>query len=232
MLQCTEQFTKNQYEEYIQNASLVVSSRLHCILPCAAAGIPTILTLKAKSFRYNWLENIMPIYTPETYNSINWNPRPLDFEKEKSTLLAHAASRVWAEYHRLTSRKRISEWYMNDLEDYSFESTRNAIAYMKRNWTSDSTGFYILWGVTQTADLLQDYIQENYPNMKLKGIIDMFHKQQWRGMSTVSIDIIENNDEVVFVTVESANEYAIRYMNSKKIDNYIICWNNPRTIAK
>ena len=121
---------------------------------------------------------------------------------------------------------------MNDLEDYSFESTRNAIAYMKRNWTSDSTGFYILWGVTQTADLLQDYIQENYPNMKLKGIIDMFHKQQWRGMSTVSIDIIENNDEVVFVTVESANEYAIRYMNSKKIDNYIICWNNPRTIAK
>lgn len=229
---CTEAFTRSQYEEYIQNARLVISSRLHCILPCAAAGIPTILTLKTKSFRYNWLENIMPIYTPENYNKIDWNPQPLEFEKEKKILLAHAASRIWAEYHQLTSRRIINKLYTNNLEDYSIDSMINAVTHMKKNWKKDRVGFYILWGVTQTAELLQDYIQKHYPYMKLKGIIDIFHKQKWRGVNTSSVDIIENNEDIVFVTAESANEYAIRYMSDKEINNYIICWDNPRTKLK
>ncbi len=228
---CTEEFTQKQYEEYINNAKLVVTSRLHCALPCAAAGIPVILALKAKSFRYNWLENIIPLYTPDNYDTIDWNPVPLEFEKEKSILLEHAANRVLNEYNRLVNRHKIANIYMNDLEDYSFESTREAVAYMKEHWNSSTKAQYILWGVTQTAEVLYDYINENYKNVNLKAIIDLYHEQIWHGVKTCNTDIISKDDSsIIFVTVEAANEDAKRLFAEKNIKNYVICWNNPKTL--
>lgn len=226
----SEEYTRHRYEEYINEASLVVSSRLHCILPCAAAGIPTVLAVNAKSSRYNWLENIMPIYTSKRYGAINWNPEPLEFEKEKKMLLDHAASRVWAEYRRLTDREFIQTMYMNSCDDYSIESIRDAATYMKEHWRDKGRGNrYILWGVTQTAELLYDNIREQYPEAELVGVVDKFNKQDFHGISTSSDDIIKNDGTTVFVTAESANEYAKRLFVECGNTNYVICWSNPKT---
>lgn len=228
-LAADEKFTYARYKRYIKEAKLVVTSRLHCALPCAAAGIPTIITCQKKSFRFHWLENIMPIYTQDNFDEIDWNPPPLEFEAQKNDLLDHAASRVWAEYHRLVSRPKIYSLYYNERDDYSPESTRNVMAYLEKNWERDGEYRYILWGVTQTAELIYDHITKHYPGAKLAGMIDLYHKQEFHGITTGGLELLKNNDAPVFVTVESANEDALRLFAEMGISDYEICWTNPRT---
>lgn len=228
-----EDYTKLRYEEYINNAKLVVSSRLHCVLPCAAAGIPTILTVKKKSSRYNWLENIMPIYTLKDYGEINWDPLPLEFEGSKKLILEHAASRIWEEYYRLTARSQIQDIFMNDCTDYSIETATNAVSYMEKHWRkSDGDIKYVIWGVTQTAELLYDFICKNYPKAKLVGVVDMFHEQKFHGIMTSSTDLLMNDGTTVFVTAEAANAFAKNFFAEHNIKNYVMCWDNPKTNSR
>lgn len=228
-LAADEIFTCARYKQYINEAKLIVTSRLHCALPCAAAGIPTILASEKKSFRYNWLENILPVYTQERFSEIDWDPPSLEFEDQKKILLDHAASRVWDEYHRLISRPQIYSLYYNENYDYSPESTRNVIAFTEKNWDKNGEYRYILWGVTQTAEFLYDYIQRNYPRARLVGVVDMYHHQIFHGMKTGGLELLKDREIPVFVTVESANEESLKFFKKQNQTKYVICWTNPRT---
>lgn len=230
----TEEYTMNRYQQYIREAALVVTSRLHCAMPCAAAGIPTILAMEKKSFRYNWVENIMPVYTKADFGHIDWAPQPLEFEQQKKVLLDHAASRVWCEYHRLVSRPRFEEWYNNERTDFSPESTRNVIDYCARNWRKDGRAEYIIWGVTQTAELIYDYIQKEYPKAKLAGVVDAGCERPFHGvMPERGPELFQRKkDAVVFVTPESANDPANHLFAEIGRKNYVLCWTNPKTEKK
>lgn len=225
-----EKFTDARYMEYIREAKLVVSSRLHCVVPCAAAGIPTVAVCEKKSFRFDWLDNIMPVYSEKEFADINWDPKPIEFEAEKKLILDHAASRVWAEYHKWTSRPKIFRIYNNDRTDYLPDSAGETYDYLKKTWGKGTGHKYVLWGVTQTAYVIYDHISEHYPDAELSAVIDVFNKQSFHGMETCGLDFLEKNrDCTVFVTAEAANAEAIALFSKLNITDYIICWNNPRT---
>ena len=53
-------------QEYSDNASLIITSALHCASPCVAMGIPTVLiNLTDKNYRFGSLAGILKIYTNE-----------------------------------------------------------------------------------------------------------------------------------------------------------------------
>jgi hypothetical protein len=88
------QYAENLLNEYRENASLVVTSRMHCAVPCVAMGIPTIFVNRAYSYRFSWLEGIIDVYTPDRYNLIDWSPKEIDCEKLKSAMKRIALKRL------------------------------------------------------------------------------------------------------------------------------------------
>lgn len=71
---------------YKNEASLVVTSRLHVASPCTAMGIPVILVRKYFDERYSWLEKYLPLYTPDRFSEIDWNVQAPDIEKDKELI--------------------------------------------------------------------------------------------------------------------------------------------------
>jgi hypothetical protein len=92
-------------EMYRDHAKLVITSRLHCALPCAAMGIPVIFLGNPEDGRISLLEDIGIKINPYRQvegavrrlfyrryfrhfiaPKINWNPTSLDLETEKTQI--------------------------------------------------------------------------------------------------------------------------------------------------
>lgn len=81
-----EEYTHNLLNRYINEASLVVTSRLHCAAPCLGMGIPVILARNYFDDRYSWIDRYLTLYTPDLFDTIDWNVKPVDISKEKQLL--------------------------------------------------------------------------------------------------------------------------------------------------
>lgn len=98
---------KELLQYYSDNASVIITTKLHCALPCAAMGIPVVFFGDDKDYRLDVLKDIGVIVNPYTlpknkllkhayikYRKVNtstvrqvdWSPRPLDFELEKKQM--------------------------------------------------------------------------------------------------------------------------------------------------
>lgn len=76
-----------------KNARLVITSRLHCALPCVAMGIPVVVARKYvdDTERYSGYEKLFPVYMPDEYDKINWNPAVTDIEWLKQAIRENTA---------------------------------------------------------------------------------------------------------------------------------------------
>ena len=85
-------------EEYKTNAKLIITSKLHCALPCIAMGIPVVFLYPSsnkKNYRVHIIKELIGInYVSDTFlsrfmpnklksNKINWNPDNIDIEQLK-----------------------------------------------------------------------------------------------------------------------------------------------------
>lgn len=224
----TEEESMAAYEEYRQNAKLVITSRLHAAVPCAAYGIPVVYAPKRRTTRSAWLQKLMPVYDESTFMNINWSPRPLEIEGLKKIILKNAAERVQEVWNKYFLRCSISErYYDKELRNQISEDMYAPVKFMEDNWKSESSCAYIIWGITQTSETLYQYISENYKNASLIGVIDLYRKVNFNGVISGGLEQLnEVKDVTVFVAAESANALAIDYFEKTGITNYVICMNN------
>ena len=75
-----EKYTKNLLDYYAANAKLAITPLHHAATPCMALGIPVILCRKAFDPRFSYLAELLPIYTTDSFHTIDWNPSPIDVE--------------------------------------------------------------------------------------------------------------------------------------------------------
>lgn len=88
-------------EEFKNNASLVITNRIHCAMPCIAMGIPVIFLFnrrKKTDYRVHIIEDLVGInYINESLlfsnaiakyysNKINWSPTAIDIQAEKKAI--------------------------------------------------------------------------------------------------------------------------------------------------
>ena len=103
---------------YKENAALVITSRIHCAMPCIAMGIPVVFLFnsnKKSDYRVHIIEDLVGInYVNESLlfsktiakhysKKINWNPNPIDLESEKQVIkdrFAEAYARAKAQYQK------------------------------------------------------------------------------------------------------------------------------------
>ena len=82
------------YARYRDEATLVITSRLHCAAPCIAMGIPTIVVKDNYDGRFQWMDRFVHLYTAPEIARIDWDPAPADIEDFKKLLLRAAVSMV------------------------------------------------------------------------------------------------------------------------------------------
>jgi hypothetical protein len=88
-------------DDFKKNASLIITSRIHCAMPCIAMGIPVVFLFnsrKKSDYRVHIIEDLVGInYVNESLLSfkliakyyskkINWTPASLDIEDEKARI--------------------------------------------------------------------------------------------------------------------------------------------------
>ena len=219
------QLTYNIYDDYKQNASLVITSLMHCALPCFAAGIPVVFLADRISYRFSWFEKIITIYNRDNVDEINWDSvcNKSFFYKNK---MADIAFRLISE--RLSDcieTLDISYFFENRNKNvYINDAVYEIKKFIDYNWTDKSKSYkYSFWGMTQVVEWIYEYIQCNYPNARLCHIYDGFRKLSFKGIDSLSPDlIVDNIDEIVFVTSAGAVSAAIDLFKKigKKNDTY------------
>ncbi len=104
---------KETLSRYKDEASLVITSRLHVASPCTAMGIPVILVRKYFDERYSWIEKYLPLYTPDRFSSIDWNVKAPDIEKEKELIRETAKAAVLKSSDFELLADRLHEFYLD-----------------------------------------------------------------------------------------------------------------------
>ena len=70
---------------YRSEARLVITSRLHCLLPCMAMGIPVVFFNNPNDYRVSWVKELgVKIYTLQDWKQIDCSLSPIDYEKQKA----------------------------------------------------------------------------------------------------------------------------------------------------
>ena len=124
------------YEEYINNARMIITSRMHGALPCIAAGIPVIFAKDVYSYRFAGIDDIAQIYTEETYDKIDWDPQPIEYEEKKRKIMDFDGKRVWDVYNG----ENMIDYEVSHLltphrtENCYIEFYDNTIEFIKQNW--------------------------------------------------------------------------------------------------
>lgn len=220
------QTAREYLDYYLKNADLVITTRLHCAVPCMAMGIPVVLLKEDYSFRFPWLNKLLPVYTNDNLKHINWNPRPIDYEKLKKRILENAAKRVNSVYEYYSSFLDISAFFERDSDSNpgTVEHYELGRRFVEKNWSADTNIRYSIWGITQPARLLKAYIDQRCPNAKLVHVYDKYKKVEFCGITSESPDLIpEQEDTFVFVTTASAYREADELFTKIGKTDYFQC---------
>lgn len=209
-------FASHRYQEYQDNASLIITSLLHISTPCVAYGIPVILARDLISYRFSWLDKLLPIYSEDEYGVIDWNPLSIDIEQIRKNVAELYAKRMEGrEYYAL--KEQVSEYYLNrKRSEYFNEHFIKIKDYIEKNFLDKNASIkYSIWGITQVAEMIKKYMDDNYCNSKLDNVYDKIIGKSFKGVLAKNI-LESQNDEVIFVT--SAG--AIKQANTLEKDKY------------
>lgn len=221
-----KQLALERYERYRKEAKLVITSLLHCAIPCLAAGIPVILVKKKMSYRFAWTEKLLPIYLEDSFSKIDYNAIPVDYEEHKKQLLKVLIERIQGQNNR-NEIDKIHQFYMSrNKQPYSLDSFEVIRAFIEKNWKDRTIAYkYGIWGLTQYSQLTVSYIKRNYPNAVLQHVYDKYRSITFEGIKTISPENIKTfENEYIFVTAQAAKYAANEYFRKiHRSDNmYVI----------
>lgn len=194
--------------ELLKNtAKLVVTSKLHVASPCMAMGIPVILAKNYFGDRFGFIDRLLPTYTPEHYEEINWNPDPVDYEDEKEKIKQVFFDNVRAMENRIKLEKMWEEKKPIYNIDYA---TATSHAVKKIPFAEDKFT-YAVWGVVLSAAYyLDEAMKELVPQGRLVAGVDIAAEGKYCGVDIIKPEEIEKLDPrtVIIIAAPSAHEPA------------------------
>ncbi len=198
---------KELLERYKNEAGLVVTSKLHCAIPCLAMGIPVVLAVDELSSRFAWVESLLPIYLPEDFESIDWNLRAPDYEEIKRRMISVISGRLKSAHDTSSDMTALSAFFEQNIRSSYAEPLEGLFRLL------DSIDFgkydrYILWGCTCNANDIYEYIQEQFPKLKLEAVVDEFAECTFKTFSAIRSAALSSYAGVpVIVTTMTAFSY-------------------------
>ncbi|GHU64180.1 hypothetical protein AGMMS49983_09360 [Clostridia bacterium] len=201
------------YDRYKNEAALVVTSLLHCSVPCLSAGIPVILAKTVCSYRFGWLEKLLPIYTKEQFDQIEWVPEKVEYSVHKLNLIENTIAQILSSQDRFETAEKVHDFYLNRVRKaYVVDAFMSLQLFLENNWNYDESYKYGVWGLTQTSEYLDEYVSRNYPKATFSYLFDRNESIEYKGLKALSPDhIVDYPDIYIFVTTPAARNDAISY---------------------
>lgn len=222
----TERKAREVLKNYINDAKMIITTRMHAALPCSALGIPVILAKQNYSFRFSAIEKYVPIYTEKDFDKINWDPDTVDYEPMKTKILDNAAKQMEIAYKKWAPMYDISQFYECDAinSDY-LDHFSDTIDYIQSNYCREDYFTYVVWGITQTAEMVINYISKNYHNAKLVAVIDQKKSENAFGLMSTKKEIMLNYPKsVCFVCAGAPMPEAKAFFKQINHEKVFYCW--------
>lgn len=216
------QTAQMQLERYREEAALVITSLLHCSVPCMAMGIPVILAKDLVSYRFSWLESLLRIYTPDEYAGIDWNPARTHYAKHKQRMRKITIDRLRLHDDAALIREAHDFYCHREKKTYVVDAFMPLQRFMDENWIDKDFPYqYAVWGLTQMSEMTVEYISKNYQNARLCHVYDNACTGEFCGVTIERSRGIEAHpNETVFVTTVGAANVAEEYFHAiKKPEN-------------
>jgi len=230
-----EKEIKCRLDEYAKNAAMVITTRLHCAMPCVAMGIPVVLMKDRYSFRFPFISRYIHVYEKEEFDNIDWNPQTVEYEEKKEEIIKLAINRLKSAYESYAPMYDLSWFYEKDniREDYYIEHFDNVKEFIDEHFEKEESFRYAIWGLTQKADMICDYMEDNYPNAQLAYVYDKNKVTRFHGiMSGSDIGEICRKDVFVFVTAATANLAAMELFKKCGKNSYHVSDDGIRRIGR
>lgn len=221
----TRQHAIDRFKQYVDEAKLIITTRMHGALPCIAAGIPVVLAKDVYSTRFPMIDKITHIYTADEFDRINWSPKSIDIEELKQKVLSASAERLFKVREEWEKLLDISEFYetKSDVDMY-IDGVTNTIDYLKSRYSPLDYFEYCIWGITQSADLVVEKISNLFPNATLAAVIDRRVGTEFWGKVAQTKDWLRTNSALCLVCAPSAMTEARSYVKELGRGNIYYCW--------
>lgn len=216
------EIARNRLNEYKTNASLIVSSRMHALVPCMAMGIPIIAVFDNISYRFSWLDKYIFLYTEEEFQNINWEPPIIDYESEKIKIKEMFKQIIYAQYNKFCRQYKISEFYENRnraIYGNKYINAIKSIEFEKKDFE------YIIWGCGLIGNSVFEIIQKIYPNAKLVAAVDEYVSGVWHNAIIIKSDKLADYPQCyIFIATYSGREQGYKTMEllgKKEFKDYL-----------
>ena len=195
-------YAAERYKKYFYEARLIVTSRLHVAAPAVAMGIPCILVAENFDGRFSWIDKWLPLYTPDKFKEIDWNPQPIEYEEEKEQIKSGLRKIFFGEEDKTEELKKIDTYYENRSRGEYNTVYRNALAkcaFLPQNVK------YVIWGTIEgKSNRLMFSIKDLYPNWEFIGIYDKYVRGNFEGYEIQASENIEDLQDVLYFVMSPA----------------------------
>lgn len=229
-----ELYVKNLYAQLVNEARLVVTSRLHVAIPCAAMGIPVILVCKGEKLpaSMGWTEKLIPVYLESDFSKIDWNP-PTPYFEEIKILKQHIAefqlSMAGQRDSIVEDQKKLTSLFLNRSKLPIAEAWDEELIQKIPQTLLKNKCAYILWGKTRLAEIIYEYLCRHAPGAKLLAVIDTYQTGIFLEKPIVTPDRISSFPKEVhyIVTAFGATDIAKRFFQQAGIHSFTL-WYPPQ----
>lgn len=201
-------YTEERLRYYRDSAALVITSRLHVASPCMAMGIPVILAAENFDGRFAWIDKYLPLYTPEQFENIDWDPQTVEYEEEKEFISGVLKKQFFDAYEKYSGLYDLSSFYEN----------RNRKKYNQRiieglDKCAEKFGENIkvvMWGNVNLATIINGLIKEFHSGWTVEHMIDLKCTGTFEGLEIEKPECVNNipDDRIFFVIPPSAHKAA------------------------
>lgn len=223
-----EELVRARYQELKENASVVITSRMHIASPCIGMGIPVVLVRSTIDYRFSWIDKFVNVYGPDDVEKIDWSGTILsDVEGIKQKVLDYSMRRISTTFQRKKAQMEISEFYeLRSKVKYDVpQFSAGALEYVEKRWSRDDSWKYAIWGENDASERLYKFLSSNYPNAKFVAFYDSYKQIEYHGVKAEHPSVISANDDIfVFVTGYTATDAAKELFNriGKSEDSYFL----------
>ena len=209
---------KKQFQRYEKEATLVVTSRLHAAVPCIAMGIPVIVAVNNIDYRFSWVDKLVPIYTPQKFDLIDWNPKSLELEGLKKQVAELFFEQMINAFKKREKMYTISQYYeTRERMKYNHELTQK-IDYVAEMFQNNSQFRYGIWGMGVHGKLALSMMKERFPNAHCACLVDKYMTGEIAGIDIIKPEMLREDmfDYLLIATYPGRKEAQEKMLELEK----------------
>lgn len=200
-MQDARELTKLRLNEYAQNAKVVFTSKLHCMTPCVAMGIPTVALGENFSYRYSFIDRYVENYSLEEFEKYDWTtvPKHSDMEEVKELQLQIGKELILRNSMDYEAIEKLDKILMQK-PGWEYMS---GIKKMIGDFANICKGKYIIWGASSGGYALNSLIHKEFPECELVSVVDSYAEGVFGGKTIEKPEVLRDKYQDVFVVIST-----------------------------